>query len=1042
MQGHKVVLLSRLLFIPLSHCGLLGSGTGSGSCVAPPFRSASVQWAGGCPSGAECCTEYGYCHSRVNWESKDSFRDCNGESNGIPLPSDVIRLELDERAKGRIAADDLLLEIDLASSMSAAGAKKDQGRFTDSVLHGISTGDKMQENRILKMDVMKGSVGLNTGHLSKVNSMKKSKTHLSYLEKDNGAASDKSSMSVFKGRRTFNRPFPHKQESSNLKDFRKEEGLNKKIFNNFSMRQQKNQDNLSARGFLKSLTRSDWENFHGQTDLLKAKKAAHSSLENFHSKQIMNKLGRTNKIGLSNRKPGSKSSDSSRRAKGNNVFKGSKGKTPDQTNFRNVETKLNTRRPGEKISPKVNGRNRSANLVNNKKDLRSLKNNIDFTRHLSKSLKTNIFKVNKNERSKNQIITQKRKGKSNVKIFDVIVDLNTHPRSDVKDHGTTENGETDVNSLGSGTSSEKHSSMSMNTNLEFKQKSDVKLFNQINASQSNRNMDHKSNMNQIRNGHKNFGASTSIFSPLFSHMKINSEERHRMNTKNGKTHTKESFPDAEMSRNNKIKTGTKTQHRTPNSKPQPQIFGNILSQHGSQFGRSSSNNMDSTRKANHNKNTKSNIIDFDVSSSLDSHLMRSTIAKNKSHNKITSKNNGNQVRKGKEHFSVFTSSSGSDSTKQTRNHIEPNTANTKRLDFSTGSVIPPSTSITSRHKKNKFKNKSFAAQKISKAQGNKVKIDMEDSRVFTLNLGFDRSKQTSKNMKQNGDDISTKSGNHQSISIEKSNAKLLRHGKEHFSSFTSSTDSGSVKQTRNEDTNAKRFDFSPGSESHPSSSITNGNMASNKKTKFKDAGFNSEKLRKKQGPHHMNKNTINKQNIKPNIITGIRSPDFSLFSNQRFGNHIKLNQLKQGFRNSNRVLQTQKDKEIVDKIIETENISSISKFEFIRGLKQSSRKSKMNSPNLMNERLQQIPFVSERKGLNIKSNIQRKKVFPQLDQNKPSRKQKSLTSHSGGRERSGKGGKKRKLDEQDAIQFGRGKDLKGYYRCLTPAGEVGREICF
>ena len=57
----------------------------------------------------KCCTEFGYCHSRENWESATYFRDCNGISNGSPLPMSVIQLELEERNQGRLAADNELL---------------------------------------------------------------------------------------------------------------------------------------------------------------------------------------------------------------------------------------------------------------------------------------------------------------------------------------------------------------------------------------------------------------------------------------------------------------------------------------------------------------------------------------------------------------------------------------------------------------------------------------------------------------------------------------------------------------------------------------------------------------------------------------------------------------------------------------------------------------------------------------------------------------------------------------------------------------------
>ena len=62
-------------------------------------------------ANVKCCTEYGYCHSRADWESGTYFRDCNGVSNGISLPPDVIDLELREREQGRASADDELLGI-------------------------------------------------------------------------------------------------------------------------------------------------------------------------------------------------------------------------------------------------------------------------------------------------------------------------------------------------------------------------------------------------------------------------------------------------------------------------------------------------------------------------------------------------------------------------------------------------------------------------------------------------------------------------------------------------------------------------------------------------------------------------------------------------------------------------------------------------------------------------------------------------------------------------------------------------------------------
>ncbi len=49
------------------HAGLLGAGTGEGSCAAAPFRAPAVKWALGCPEHAPCCSEYGYCRGHEEW---------------------------------------------------------------------------------------------------------------------------------------------------------------------------------------------------------------------------------------------------------------------------------------------------------------------------------------------------------------------------------------------------------------------------------------------------------------------------------------------------------------------------------------------------------------------------------------------------------------------------------------------------------------------------------------------------------------------------------------------------------------------------------------------------------------------------------------------------------------------------------------------------------------------------------------------------------------------------------------------------------------
>ena len=54
--GHVVIWWSGMLLVLVATClvagleaGLLGAGTGEGSCAAPPFRAYSVKWTHGCP---------------------------------------------------------------------------------------------------------------------------------------------------------------------------------------------------------------------------------------------------------------------------------------------------------------------------------------------------------------------------------------------------------------------------------------------------------------------------------------------------------------------------------------------------------------------------------------------------------------------------------------------------------------------------------------------------------------------------------------------------------------------------------------------------------------------------------------------------------------------------------------------------------------------------------------------------------------------------------------------------------------------------------
>merc|ERR1712110_492331 len=102
MSG-SLLLAVCLGLISVAQCGLLGAGTGHGSCPAFPNRPEDFDHVGGCPRYAECCTEFGYCHPLDSWE-KGYFRDCNGKSNGQPLPGSVIKLEAEQAALGSSSA--------------------------------------------------------------------------------------------------------------------------------------------------------------------------------------------------------------------------------------------------------------------------------------------------------------------------------------------------------------------------------------------------------------------------------------------------------------------------------------------------------------------------------------------------------------------------------------------------------------------------------------------------------------------------------------------------------------------------------------------------------------------------------------------------------------------------------------------------------------------------------------------------------------------------------------------------------------------------
>merc|ERR1711879_384720 len=99
MNRAMLILVTCFGLFSTAQCGLLGAGTGHGSCPAFPNRSDDIDHVGGCPGHAECCTEFGYCHPLDSWE-KGYFRDCNGKSNGQPLEGSVIKAEAEQAALG------------------------------------------------------------------------------------------------------------------------------------------------------------------------------------------------------------------------------------------------------------------------------------------------------------------------------------------------------------------------------------------------------------------------------------------------------------------------------------------------------------------------------------------------------------------------------------------------------------------------------------------------------------------------------------------------------------------------------------------------------------------------------------------------------------------------------------------------------------------------------------------------------------------------------------------------------------------------------
>merc|ERR1712222_107535 len=122
MGTNKTMRPAIALVVPfLASCngGLLGAGTGGGSCAAAPFRSSSVQWPLGCPDSAPCCSEFGYCQIEANWHA-GLFRDCNGVSNGRPLEDAAIAAENQAIANGDSRGANLLV-VPAGSSTGAAG---------------------------------------------------------------------------------------------------------------------------------------------------------------------------------------------------------------------------------------------------------------------------------------------------------------------------------------------------------------------------------------------------------------------------------------------------------------------------------------------------------------------------------------------------------------------------------------------------------------------------------------------------------------------------------------------------------------------------------------------------------------------------------------------------------------------------------------------------------------------------------------------------------------------------------------------------------
>merc|ERR1712240_403024 len=122
----RPVALLVALLAGCCHGGLLGAGTGGGSCAAAPFRSTSLQWPLGCPESAPCCSEFGYCQIEANWRA-GLFRDCNGVSNGRPLEPAAIAAENQAIARGDSRGANLLVVPAGSSTATVPAASRNGG---------------------------------------------------------------------------------------------------------------------------------------------------------------------------------------------------------------------------------------------------------------------------------------------------------------------------------------------------------------------------------------------------------------------------------------------------------------------------------------------------------------------------------------------------------------------------------------------------------------------------------------------------------------------------------------------------------------------------------------------------------------------------------------------------------------------------------------------------------------------------------------------------------------------------------------------------